>query len=143
MCSDTHGSACPGKTPRSIPLRRFAPQRLWRQPCKLACTLGRPIGLTCLIAAITCGEAKLRQNRNAADLQLQAAAVQKLYDELAALYAARVKQALCSPVMSAEPELAARCFALECARHVNRDEESARHAAAAGTELLKNAGENP
>ena len=99
--------------------------------------LGQADRADCLIAAISCGEAKLRQNRNAADLQQQAAAVQKLYDELAALYAARVKQALCSPVMSAEAELAARCFAFECARHVNRDEESA------GTELQKNAGENP
>lgn len=76
----------------------------------------------CLIAAITCGEAKLRQNRNAADLQQQAAAVQKLYDELAALYAARAKQALCSPGMAAEAESAARRFALECARHVSCDE---------------------
>lgn len=82
--------------------------------------LGQADRAECLIAAITCGEAKLRQNRNAADIQQQAAAVQKLYDELAALYAARAKQALCSPVMSVEAELAARCFALECARHVSR-----------------------
>lgn len=96
-----------------------------------------------LIAAITCGETKLRQNRSAADLQQQAAAVQKLYDELAALYSARAKQALCSPVMAAEAESAARCFALECARYVNRDEESARHDAASIMELQKKAGENP
>lgn len=75
----------------------------------------------CLIAAITCGETKLRQNRNAADLQQQAVVVQKLYDDLADLYAARSKHSLGSLVMEVESALAARYFEREYACHVLKD----------------------
>lgn len=82
---------------------------------------GQTDRIQCLIAAITCGEAKLRQNRNAADIQQQSAAVQKLYDELAALCAARAKHSLGALVMEVEAALAARCFEREYACHVLRD----------------------
>lgn len=83
--------------------------------------LGQTDRAQCLVADITCGEAKLRQNRHAADIREQAAAVQKLYNELAALCEARAKHAFCSIVMSVEAELAARCFEREYACHVLRD----------------------
>lgn len=83
--------------------------------------LGQADRAQCLIAAITCGEAKLRQKRNAADIREQAAAVQKLYNELAALYEARAKHSFASIVKSVEAELAARCFEREYASHVLRD----------------------
>lgn len=92
----------------------------------------------CLVAAITCGEAKLRLPADDASLREQAAAVQKLYDELAVLLEARCKEQLgVPPVRALEAALAARSFERECAAHLYRDAAAAQRSDTAIADLFE------
>ncbi len=92
----------------------------------------------CLVAAITCGEAKLRLPADDASLREQAAAVQKLYDELAVLLEERSKEQLgVSPTQALEAALAARSFERECAAHLYRDAAAAQRSDTAIADLFE------